>query len=52
MGKLNDQFLRRNAEMQNKVSQQKQAPLITNSMVKSVSAERRAGLEVEIEPEE
>jgi hypothetical protein len=48
MGKLNDQFLRRNIEMQNKVSQ-KQPPLITNSMVKSVSAERRAGLEEEVE---
>lgn len=49
MGKLNDQFLRkREADIQNRAEQQK-IPQITSSMAKAVSAERRAGLEVEVE---
>jgi hypothetical protein len=46
MGKLNDNFLRRNANLLQKASN---PPPITNSMVKGVSAERRSMLEAEVE---
>lgn len=46
MGKLNDNFLRR-SEMIN--SKREAIPQVTNAMYKSVSADRRAGLENEVE---
>src|SRR5258708_38616348 len=45
MGKLNDQFLRRNENLMRKSAS---PPPITNTMVKSVSEERRVLLEGEV----
>src|SRR5258708_15913929 len=45
MGKLNDQFLRRNENLMRKSAS---PPPITNTMVKSVSEERRVMLEAEV----